>query len=93
MKITFYFIELDNEKKNYKWRLIMTKSFDFNLPSAVVNQSLEVSFDVVDIIAHNMSEKNKKLSLDTCLTRPETLIFNCKHKQFHFYIFFIISKF
>jgi len=79
-------IKLDNEKKNYKWRLIMTKSFDFNLPSAVINQSLEVSFDVIDIIAHNMSEKNKKISLDTCLTRPETLIFNCKQKQSNLYI-------
>jgi hypothetical protein len=41
-----------------------------------LKQSLQVSFDVIDIIAHNSAESNKKISLDTCLIRPETLIFN-----------------
>ncbi|RNA04920.1 dynein beta ciliary-like, partial [Brachionus plicatilis] len=65
----------DNEKKP-SWRLIMTKVFDHDLPFAITNQSLQVSFDVIDILAHNSIEKNKKLTLDTCLIRPETVIFN-----------------
>lgn len=41
-----------------------------------MGQSLQVSFDVIDIIAHNSVDKNKKLILDTCQIRPETVIFN-----------------
>lgn len=59
------------------WRLILTKSFDYVLPLIVTSQSLQVSFDVIDIIAHNSLASNKKLSLDTCQIQPETIIFNC----------------
>lgn len=58
----------------------MTKSFDYQLPFLITGQSLQVSFDVIDIIAHNSVDKNKKLTLDTCLIRPETVIFNSKNK-------------
>lgn len=54
----------------------MTKVFDHDLPFAITSQSLQVSFDVIDILAHNSIEKNKKLTLDTCLIRPETVVFN-----------------
>lgn len=54
----------------------MTKVFDHELPFAITSQSLQVSFDAIDILAHNSIEKNKKLTLDTCLIRPETVIFN-----------------
>lgn len=64
----------DDNKIN--WRLILTKSFDFVLPLIVTSQSLQVSFDVIDIIAHNSVGKNKKLALDTCQIQPETVIFN-----------------
>lgn len=55
----------------------MTKSFDYELPLIVTSQSLQVAFDVIDIIAHNSVSSNKKLTLDTCQVQPETLIFNC----------------
>ena len=66
-----------DKQQDIKWRLILTKSFDYVLPPTVTSQSLQVSFDVIDIIAHNSHEKNRKLVLDTCLIRPETFIFNC----------------
>ena len=68
---------MDDQQSSVKWRIIITKSFDYILPLSVCKQSLQVSFDVIDIIAHNSAENNKKISLDTCLIRPETLIFNC----------------
>ena len=61
-----------------KWRLILTKGFDFVLPETILYLSLQVSFDVIDIIAHNSVEANKKITVDTCLVKEETLIFNCK---------------
>ena len=68
---------INNETdKKPNWRLIMTKSFDYELPFVITSQSLQISFDVIDILAHNSVEKNKKLTLDTCLIRPETVIFN-----------------
>ena len=72
------FILTGNEQKDLKWRLIITKSFDHILPLSIINQSLQVSFDVIDIIAHNSVPNNKKIALETCLIKPETLIFNCK---------------
>lgn len=69
-------ITATNENTN-KWRLILTKSFDYELPLIVASQSLQISFDVIDIIAHNSVASNKKLTLDTCQVQPETLIFNC----------------
>jgi hypothetical protein len=79
---------LDDDKSNpeMKFRLILTKSFEFNLPSSILNQSMIISFDVIDIIAHNSIQTNKKISVDTSLLTPETFIFNCKqftHKYCH----------
>lgn len=54
----------------------MTKIFDHDMPFAITSQSFQVSFDVIDILAHNSIEKNKKIVLDTCLIRPETIVFN-----------------
>lgn len=34
-------------------------------------------------MAHNSVEKNKKISLDTCITRSETIIFNCIQESFN----------
>jgi hypothetical protein len=60
-----------------KWRIIITKTFDFFLPSKILNQCLVLSFDVIDVIANNLIEGNNKISLDTAVIREETLIFNC----------------
>ena len=65
-----------------KWRLIITKTFECILPLSVVCQSLQISFDIIDIMAHNSGEKNKRIAIGTCLTRSETLIFNCKELFF-----------
>ncbi|CAF0814108.1 unnamed protein product [Brachionus calyciflorus] len=62
--------------KKPNWRLMLTKSFDYELPFVITSQSLQVSFDVIDILAHNSVSTNKKLTLDTCLIRSETVIFN-----------------
>jgi hypothetical protein len=67
-----------NKSKEIKWRLILTKSFDFKLPESILYESLQVSFDTLDIMAHNSVEKNKKISIETCMVKDETLIFNCK---------------
>jgi hypothetical protein len=80
--IIIFFV--DKDKNELKWRLILTKSFDYELPSVITSQSTQVSFDVIDIIAHNSVEKNKKINLDTCIVRSETVIFNCKSSNsFH----------
>jgi hypothetical protein len=59
----------------------LTKTFDFVLPLIITTQSLQVSFDIVDILAHNSVEKNRKLTLDTSQIQPDTLIFNCKREK------------
>lgn len=47
------------------------------LPSSILYQCIQVSFDVMDIIANNSVENNKKIALDTSVIREETLVFNC----------------
>ncbi len=55
---------------------MLTKSFDYELPAQITGQSYQIAFDVIDILAHNSIEKNKKINIDTCIVRSETVIFN-----------------
>ena len=81
LRILIRFLNLANDE--IKWHLIITKTFDFILPSTIVYQSLQIAFDVIDIIANNSVENNKKISLDTSVIREETLIFNCIFFSFY----------
>lgn len=67
-----------DSNEDIKWRFILTKPFEFELPGFIMHHSLQVSFDILDIMAHNSIEKNKKINLETSLVKEETLVFNCK---------------
>lgn len=70
--------ELVNSSEENMWKIIITKAFDFVLPETIMYNSLQVSFDVFDIMASNLVNKDKKFNLTTCQIKEETLIFNCK---------------
>ncbi len=70
--------ELANSSGEVKLKIIITKAFEFVLPEAIMYNSLQVSFDVMDIMANKLVNADKKFSLTTCQIKEETLIFNCK---------------